>query len=105
MPSTKYLLQENLARIGDPSRVISDFLAWAEQQRGLALCKAYKPKYAWYTPTATPLETLLADFGAQHPAARNADSRPVSTSGHGRPSRRAMLAPGKPGTSSRSDGK
>jgi len=90
MPSIKHPQQENPAKIGDPSRVIADFLAWAEQQRGLALCTAYKPKYAWYTPTAIPLETLLADFCAHRPEARNTDVRAVG-SGHGRPSRRAML--------------
>lgn len=105
MPSTKYLQQEKFAKVIDPSRVIADFLAWAEQHKGLELCTPYKPKYAWYTPTATPLETLLADFRAQQPAARNADALGTTTTGYGRPSRRAMLVPGNPGASTRGDGK
>lgn len=94
MPSIKHRQPETLAKIRDPSQVIADFLAWAGQQRGLALCAPYKPKYAWYTPTATPLETLLADFRAHQPEARNTDVR-AAGSGHGRPSRRAMLIHGK----------
>jgi hypothetical protein len=96
--------QQELAKFAESSRAIGEFLKWVEQKKGLLLCGAYKPKYAWYTPTATSHEELLTDFLARESMAREParpapvklpDSRTATTTSHGRPSRRAMLVQGK----------
>lgn len=96
--------QQEPAKFGESSHAIEEFLEWAERKKGLLLCSAYKPKYAWYTPTATSCEDLLTEFIATkskarepaHPAlAKIADSHAAAPAGYGRPSRRAMLVPAK----------
>jgi len=96
--------QQELAKFGESSHAIAEFLEWVEQKKGLLLCGAYKPKYAWYTPTATSYQELLAEFLARETMAREPTgpapelppaSRTAATAGYGRPSRRAMLVAGK----------
>jgi len=96
--------QQELAKFGESSHAIAEFLEWVEQKKWLLLCGAYKPKYAWYTPTATSREELLTEFLAREAVAREPvgcapgklpDSRTAATAGYGRPSRRAMLVHGK----------
>lgn len=104
MTRIQHLSQQELAKFGESSHVIGEFLDWVEQKKGLLLCGAYKPKYAWYTPTATSREELLTEFLAREAIAREPagpapgklpGSRTATTAGYGRPSRRAMLVAGK----------
>jgi hypothetical protein len=43
-------------------RALLDFLKWAEQSKGLALCQAFKPQYDWYMPTITSKENLVREY-------------------------------------------
>jgi hypothetical protein len=96
--------QQKPAKFGELSHAIEEFLEWAEQKKGLLLCSAYKPKYAWYTPAGASCQDLLTEFLAieskpSEPAAPAQDqitnSRTATPVGYGWPSRRAMLVPGK----------
>ena len=52
----------------DLSQLLRDFLEWAQQEKGLVLCEAYKPKYDWYTPIAYHSRILVEKFldGGMH---------------------------------------
>ncbi len=43
-------------------RVIGEFLAWLELNKGLRLCEAYKPQYDWYVPIPTKAGPLALEF-------------------------------------------
>lgn len=104
MTCTPHPPQRDVAKLSESSRAIAEFLDWAEQKMGLVLCEAYQPKYAWYRPTATSREELLTDFlspesMAGEPARQSPPPPPENgtapSTGHGRPSRRAMLQKSK----------
>ena len=44
------------------ARLIGEFLAWLELNKGLRLCEAYKPQYDWYVPIPTNAGTLALEF-------------------------------------------
>lgn len=52
----------------DLPQLLRDFLEWAEREKGLVLCEAYKPKYDWYTPIAYHSRSLVEKFleGGRH---------------------------------------
>lgn len=47
---------------GEASRIITDFLKWVEQEKGLVLCEPYKPQYDWFIPILQRSKDLAADF-------------------------------------------
>jgi len=103
MTRTQRPSQQEVAKLGESSRAIGEFLDWAEQEMELVLCEAYQPKYAWYRPTTNSREKLLTEFLAREsmagePARQSPalpDNGTAPSSGHGRPSRRAMLRKSK----------
>ena len=46
----------------DPAKIITDFLKWAEREKGLFLCEPYKPQYDWFIPTLYQTKDLAAEF-------------------------------------------
>jgi hypothetical protein len=62
MSDMKYPLNKKLALVGDLSHVISEFLEWLEEQKGLAICEPYKPQFAWYIPSHASKEKLVMEF-------------------------------------------
>lgn len=57
-PASKTTPKKN----SDASRIIADFLQWAQHEKGLALCEPYKPQYDWYTPVPYQPKALVAEF-------------------------------------------
>lgn len=62
MPNIKYPINKRLNRISDLTHAITQFLNWAEKEKGLSLCESYKPQYAWYVPSHDCKEKLLLEF-------------------------------------------
>ncbi|GAO35374.1 hypothetical protein SCT_0760 [Sulfuricella sp. T08] len=68
MSDTQYPLNIKLERVSDLTHAIANFLEWAEKQKGLRLCEAYKPQYSWFVPIHTSKEQLLLEFFDINPA-------------------------------------
>lgn len=43
-------------------KIITDFLQWAEREKGLLLCEPYKPQYDWFIPILYRSKDLVAEF-------------------------------------------
>lgn len=46
----------------DAAKIITDFLKWAEREKGLLLCEPYKPQYDWFIPILYQTKDLAAEF-------------------------------------------
>lgn len=57
-------------------KIITDFLHWAEREKGLLLCEPYKPQYDWFIPILYRSKDLVAEFlRATGPKSIGADNR------------------------------
>lgn len=59
---TESSMPRSMGAADDTLQIITDFLKWVEQEKGLVLCEPYKPKYDWYTPVLFQPKHLAAAF-------------------------------------------
>lgn len=70
MSDTQYPLSNKFEHVADLAQAITLFLEWAEKQKGMSLCEAYKPQYSWYVPMIhTSKKQLLQEYFGIDPAA------------------------------------
>lgn len=48
----------------EATKIITEFLKWAEREKGLLLCEPYKPQYDWFIPILYRSKDLAAEFCA-----------------------------------------
>ncbi|MHB1332742.1 MAG: hypothetical protein ACYCY1_09105 [Sulfuriferula sp.] len=59
-------------QVSEATKIITEFLKWAEREKGLQLCEPYKPQYDWFIPILYRTKDLAAEFCAlQGPKAYN----------------------------------
>lgn len=46
----------------EAAKIITDFLKWAEREKGLLLCEPYKPQYDWFIPILYRSKDLATEF-------------------------------------------